>query len=82
MTKTLYCVRDELVSYGDPFALPGERDALARRVFKAAVNDPQPTAANQNIEDKVLFRLAKFDDQSGEIIPCKLEICRATEVLS
>lgn len=80
MIKTLYSVRDELVSYGDPFALPGERDDLAKRTFTEFVNSPEPNICNTNVEDKVLFRIAKFDDQSGEIFPCKAEICRATEV--
>lgn len=81
MIKTLFCVRDELIGYGDPFAMPGERDDLAKRAFTNAVNAEEPNSANQNPEDKVLFRLARYDDQSGEITPCKEQICRATEVL-
>lgn len=77
--KALYSIRDELIGYGNPFSAP-DNDALVIRDFKAAVKSPEPNACNQNPEDIVLFKLATFDEQSGEIVPQHTQLLRATEV--
>lgn len=79
MKRALFSVRDELVGYGDPFALP-DNDEVAVRIFTQAVKDEKPNRINQSKQDMVLFRLGYLDDQSGEITPCKEQILRATEV--
>lgn len=80
MTKALFCIRDELVSYGDPFVLP-DNDDVAKREFALAARSTTPNKINQAPQDMVLFRIARFDDQSGDIIPCKEQLVRASEVL-
>jgi hypothetical protein len=74
----LYSIRDELVGFGKPFALPS--DEVAVREYKKAVKADSPNDVNTNIPDSVLFCLATFDDQSGEIVPAKAQLLRASEV--
>lgn len=79
MIKALYCIRDELVGYGNPFAAP-DNDALVIRDFKTAVKAPEPNACNQHPEDVVLYRVGTFDDQSGALAPQHIQLLRANEV--
>ena len=79
MKRALFTVRDELTAYGDPFTLP-DNDEVAVRMFRQAVLDEKPNRINQAKQDMVLFKLGYFDDQSGEIVPEKKQIMRASEV--
>lgn len=79
MTRALFSIRDELTGYGDPFTLP-DNDEVAVRMFRQAVNDSKPNRVNQAPQDMVLFKIAYFDEQSGEITPAKKQILRASEV--
>ena len=78
MIVGLYSIRDELVGFGKPFALPS--DDVAIREYKKAVKAETPNDVNTNIPDSVLFALGTFDDQSGEITPRKVQLLRANEV--
>lgn len=79
MIKGLYSIRDELVAYGPPIALPG--DEVAIREFRRLCLSPQLNEVNQNKNDVVLFRVGSFDDQSGEITQiCHVQLLRASEV--
>lgn len=78
MKLGLYSIRDELVGYGKPFALPS--DEVAIREFRNQVNSETPNLLNTNKSDMVLFKLGSYDDQSGEVFPEHISLLRANEV--
>jgi len=69
MTQNSYSIKDAKANtFGTPyFAL---NDQVAVRSFKQAAND-ENTTINKNPEDFNLYRVGKFDDQSGEFTPEK-----------
>lgn len=65
METSLYSVYDSKARvYGHPFH--AANDAVAVRMFADVCNDPD-TTINKHPEDFILFKMARFDDQTGEI---------------
>jgi hypothetical protein len=64
----LYAVYDRCSRvYDGP--IPQSNDDTAIRAFTQMVNNPQSTVA-QSPEDFTLFVVGKFDNATGEIVPC------------
>jgi len=69
MIQNAYSIKDvKANAFSAPFF--SINDAVAQRSFEQAKNDPN-TTINQNPQDFSLYRLATFDDQSGELHPEK-----------
>ena len=69
MIQNAYSIKDAKANvFSAPFF--SINDSVAQRSFEQAKNDPN-TTINQNPQDFSLYRLATFDDQSGELHPEK-----------
>jgi hypothetical protein len=69
MIQNAYSIKDAKANvFSAPFF--SINDQVALRSFQQAQNDPN-TTINQNPQDFSLYRLATFDDQSGELHPEK-----------
>lgn len=66
MIINLYSVKDTLVGFSVPFG--SMSDEVALRQFAATVRSPQPNFCNTFPENKELYVIAQFDDQSGKVI--------------
>jgi len=75
----LYSVYDVKANhYGNPIAI--ENDQVAKRMFTKAVNQPG-TEWNDHPEDFIMYRVAHFDAERGQIMECPLiAIATASEV--
>lgn len=81
MKIKLYAIKDTLVGFMTPYAQ--HNDAYAKRAFANAVNDIKPNNINVNPEDKQLYYVGEFDEDTGALIPCEKGaqfICSAMEV--
>lgn len=67
MIIQLYSVKDTKVGFSVPFSCVS--DDVALRQFIATVRSNQPNFCNTFPEDKMLYHLGYFDDQSGVITP-------------
>ena len=65
MKVGVYSVKDTKVSFSTPFY--SHSDETAIRSFAEAVNSETPNAVKQYVEDKQLYRLGSFDDDTGVI---------------
>lgn len=79
MKTEVFCVYDSKAkTYSQPFHAHNE--AVAVRIFTEAVNDPA-TQLNRHSEDFVLFKTARFDDETGSFEPQVAQaICTAIAV--
>lgn len=78
MKLGIYAIKDTLVGFMTPFCQAN--DAYAKRSFQNAAVDSKPNNVNTNPEDKELFYIGSFDDQTGEIIPVSPSfLARASE---
>ena len=69
MIQNAYSIKDAKANvFSAPFF--SINDKTAQRSFEQAKNDSN-TTISQNPEDYSLYRLAQFDDQSGELHPEK-----------
>ncbi len=69
MIQNAYSIKDAKANaFSAPFF--SINDQVAQRSFEQAKNDPN-TTINQSPQDFSLYRLATFDDQSGELHPEK-----------
>lgn len=59
MIYPMYSVRDRLVGFNAPFIMPNED--VAKRAFK------QRLEKDPNSEDLELYKVGKFDDETGKI---------------
>ena len=66
MTK-LYSIKDTKIGFMAP--LVQQNNAVAIRTFKNMRNASQPNAVNTNPEDKELWELGVYDEETGEIKP-------------
>ena len=65
MIQNAYSIKDAKANvFSAPFF--SINDKTAQRSFEQAQNDPN-TTINKNPEDFSLYRLAQFNDQSGEL---------------
>lgn len=65
MKVGVYSVKDTKVAFATPFY--SHSDETAIRSFTEAVNSETPNAVKQFVEDKQLYRLGYFDDDTGVI---------------
>lgn len=78
MKHNIYTIKDVLVGHMSPFVQPN--DAYAKRAFANAANDTKPNNVNLNPEDKELYLVGVFDEDTGVITPCQPTfIARASE---
>ena len=69
MKLNVYSVKDaKAATFGNPFY--ANNDQVAIRSFQAVADDPN-TTIHKNPEDFSLYKVAEWDDNSGEIIPQK-----------
>ena len=61
----IYSVRDALVGFSTPFY--ARNDGEAHRLFANSANAGTPNIVNTNPEDKELFKLGSFDEETGEL---------------
>ena len=74
--KKLYTVRDVLAGFGVQAGVPAildlPNDQVAIRVLKGSVvAGAQPNIFNTNAEDKELWCIGEFDEQTGKIKSCE-----------
>lgn len=80
MILNLYSVRDDLVGFGAPFL--AQSDAVAMRMFKGSAQASEPNVVNTYPENKSLWIVGSFDDQTGKVEEFKSDLlCRAVDVI-
>ena len=75
----IYAIKDTKIGYMNPFYL--QNDGVAMREFTNARNEQSKNAVNTNPEDKELWCLGEFDDQTGEIVSNIRFIVKAEDCL-
>lgn len=73
----LYSIKDTKIGYMAPFIQ--QNNAVAIRTFKNMRNASQPNAVNTNPEDKELWELGIYDEETGEIKPNLVFIGKAED---
>ena len=63
MKINLYAVKDVLVGFSEPFC--AQNDAVARRMFIGSAQAQTPNLVNTFPENKELWKIAEYDDQTG-----------------
>lgn len=79
MRVQLFAIHDrKTFVYLSPFASRSQVDAI--RQIKSSFKDPAmlETPVGQHPEDFDLYHVAAFDDETGEIFPCKPPMLVAT----
>lgn len=79
MIMEIYAIKDTKVGFMQPFYL--QNNAVAIRAFTNARNSTQANEVNTNPEDKELWHLGSFNDQTGAITSDIAYICKAEDVL-
>lgn len=77
--SNFYCVLDTCAGvFGDPLAC--DSDAVAKRLFEFGLSDP--SLPDYIRTDSVLYRVAEFNRETGEIKPCvPLVVARGCNVV-
>ena len=78
MELGIYSIRDKKIGYGDPIILNNDETAI--RAFTEWVNSENKNQANQFLEDKEFYKIGKFEDKLGTIIPENTFLTTAIEV--
>lgn len=65
MINTIYSIKDTKIGFTAPFTM--QNDAVAVRAFSASAQAQQPNPVNTFPEDKELWKMGTFDDQTGVI---------------
>lgn len=83
MVLNVYSIRDEQGTFGNPFAMPNDGQAI--RDFASAVSgaaDRSPLAYAPS--DFVLYRVGTFDLENGKIVPeaAAVYLKRGSELLA
>lgn len=65
MKLKIYSIKDTKIGFMNPFY--SHNDGTAVRDFTNAANEPNKNVINTNPEDKELWLLGEFDDQTGVI---------------
>jgi len=79
MKLYIYSIKDTKIGFMNPFYL--QNDGVAIREFTNGANDNQKNAINTNPEDKELWGLGTYDDQTGEIKSEVRYIIKANDVI-
>lgn len=66
MKKGLYCIRDVLVGFSQPFE--AQHEPVAIRSFAQVAND-SGSYVNTNPKDFALYHVGTIDSDTGEITP-------------
>ena len=77
MKLNVYAVKDVLLGYTEMFSQIS--DAAALRLFKNSATAATPNGVNTNPEDKELWRLGTFDNETGGIVADKQYIAKAVD---
>lgn len=77
MKVKMYSIKDTLVGFSQPF--PALNDAVALRMFIGSVQAEQPNICNTYPENKQLWSLCEFDDQTGEMVSCPTHLAEAAQ---
>lgn len=77
MKYGIYAIKDTKIGFMNPFYSHNNQTAV--RSFTNGANDTIKNEINTNPEDKELWRVGEFDDQTGEI---KAEIEFLTTAIS
>ena len=80
MKYGIYSIKDTKIGFMNPFY--SHNDGTALRDFTNGANDAQKNAINTNPEDKELWRLGEFDDQTGEIKSEVKYLIKANDVIT
>lgn len=80
MKTKIYSIKDTKIGYMSPIYL--QNDGVAIREFSNARNSEQKNTVNTNPEDKELWALGEFDDQTGTIISDVRFIIKAEDVFT
>lgn len=74
----IYSIKDTKIGYMSPIYL--QNDGVAIREFSNLRNSEQKNIVNTNPEDKELWCLGEFDEQTGIIIPSVKFLIKAEDV--
>lgn len=75
----IYSIKDTKIGFMSPFYL--QNDGVAIREFTNARNESAKNAVNTNPEDKELWCLGEYDDQTGAINSNVRFVVRAEDCL-
>ena len=79
MITKIYSIKDTKIGYMSPMYL--QNDGVAIREFTNARNSEQKNIVNTNPEDKELWCLGEFNDQTGVITSEVRFLIKAEDVL-
>lgn len=83
--KNLYTIRDVLIGFGiqSPAVIDLPNDQVAKRVVAGSVaKGAQPNILNSNPEDKELWCIGSFDENTGKIVACEPRlVCKVVDFL-
>ncbi len=79
MKLKIYSIKDTKIGFMSPFY--SHNDGVATRDFTNACNEQTKNACNTNPEDKELWRLGEFDDQTGVVTSDIKFIAKANDVI-
>lgn len=80
MKFKIYSIKDTKVGFMNPFY--SHNDGTAVRDFTNAANEPNKNVINTNPEDKELWLLGEFNDQTGEITSEVKYLMKANDVIT
>ena len=69
MITKIYAIKDTKIGFTAPFVM--QNDAVAVRAFSGMAQSQQPNQVNTYPDDKELWTMGEYNDQTGEIIPTK-----------
>ena len=78
MIMGLYAIKDNKIGFMQPWV--SHNNATAMRTFTNGANEIEPNAINTDIDDKELWLLGQYDDQSGIINTEVTFLIKANEV--
>lgn len=78
MIYGLYSVKDIKISMMTPFSEHSDNTAI--RLFTNSKKAETPNAVNTNPEDKELWKIGTFDDQTGKITEDLKFIMKASDI--
>lgn len=67
MISKIYSIKDTKIGFTAPFIM--QNDAVAVRAFAGMAKAQQPNQVNTYADDKELWTMGEFDDNTGIITP-------------
>ena len=80
MKIKIYAIKDTKIGFMNPFL--NHNDGTAIREFTNGANEPTKNAINTNPEDKELWALGEYDDQTGVITSNVSFLIKANDVIT